>query len=1083
MVAGCSGPGDRPLKRFFAFFLLLCGLALAALVVAPSFIDWNAYRGELAALLSRMAGREVSIDGNLELAILPSPYLNARDIRIANIAGAAEANLAQVREIRMQVAIGPLFTGRIAVNSLLLVEPEINLEIMPDGRANWDLAAGRAAKPSGPGGKPALPLQFSFDRVAIANGSLAWRTADGRTRRLEKLNTQITMADLAGPVRLQASTNYKGRPLTVDLSIGKRSHAGSVPIRALLSLAGGAGEISLSGALDRRSQAMEGKLGIKGPDAAAFAAAIAGRPVGGLPAWEFALQSPVKVTAEAIEADEVSIRLGKLNATGWASLGLGDVPFLKASLDVASLNIDEMVAEASEPAASAAKSGAGVPGPAAIPETFDAEIQLAARILRWKGGIVRDAGLAAKLEDGVLTIGRASAQLPGGTTVTLSGKAVNDTQGARLDGDLAVISDNLRAALVWGGVDEAALPPDRLRAFSYTSRIAILPEAVNLTEVNARFDATRVSGAAVIARRERPSFGLRVELDRIDLDAYLTGHGDDGQAGEGKGETAQQGTAGLAAFDANIDLSIANLSWRDKPMSALRVDAQLFDGELTLRKLTVGNLGGAVLEISGVIGGLAGDPRAELDLTLDGGNPESFAAFIGMGNSILARRIGRFRVGGRAVGNLDRTEIDAVLDALGGTVKATGAITGLDGRFAYDLAMLVSHADSGRVLALAMPDRRDGGAGALEARFQMSGGADAMAFGNLSGRLGKTEFSGFVEVGLRGERPDIVADLATGVVMLDKLFPARPAPAAGAHPVRGSARWSREPIDVAGLRDFDLRLAIRSEALVGRGVRMSRARLRARVKDGVAVVEELSGDLFGGSMKATGRLDATAAAPVIEGAIAARDVSSRAALEAISDFARFEGPVSLDLSLRAVGRNEFELISSLAGSGAVSGNVEARLKADERTQAGVGVLLGVILGDRIREVGAAGDAMGTLIRAFAVEPAELSGDLIIRRGVARTENLQLDGADAQALTIGSADLANWTVDSTTALRRRQDKEEPYITLGLKGPLDEPNIRTGGTWLKKSPESSPQTPVAAPGPEADKPLKPEDFILDILKSIQ
>ena len=51
----------RLLKRFFAFLLLLCVLAVAALVVAPSFIDWNAYRGELAALLSRTVGRQVSI--------------------------------------------------------------------------------------------------------------------------------------------------------------------------------------------------------------------------------------------------------------------------------------------------------------------------------------------------------------------------------------------------------------------------------------------------------------------------------------------------------------------------------------------------------------------------------------------------------------------------------------------------------------------------------------------------------------------------------------------------------------------------------------------------------------------------------------------------------------------------------------------------------------------------------------------------------------------------------------------------------------------------------------------------------------
>ncbi|MBE9554175.1 MAG: AsmA family protein, partial [Proteobacteria bacterium] len=214
------------MKRFFTVLLLLCVVAVAALVIAPSFIDWNAYRGELAALLSRTAGRQVSIDGDLEMAILPSPHLNVREVRIANIEGASEANLAHVGEIRMQIAPGPLFGGRIVVSSLLLVEPVISLETMSDGRVNWDIAAnGGQPAPGGqgePAGKPALPIQISFERVAIANGTLAWQGANGRTQKLERLNTQIAMADLAGPLKLEASANYRDLPFTINLLLGRR---------------------------------------------------------------------------------------------------------------------------------------------------------------------------------------------------------------------------------------------------------------------------------------------------------------------------------------------------------------------------------------------------------------------------------------------------------------------------------------------------------------------------------------------------------------------------------------------------------------------------------------------------------------------------------------------------------------------------------------------------------------------------------------------------------------------------------------------------------------------------------------------
>ena len=1080
------------MKRFFVAILLLCALSAGALVVAPSFIDWNVYRGELSALLSSTAGRQVSIDGDLEMAILPTPYLNARDVRIASIEGALDADLARIGEIRMQIAAGPLFGGRIAVTSLLLVEPVVNLETLPDGRINWDIAAGPdQPAPGESADNPALPIQFSFERAAIASGTLVWRGANGRTQRLERLNTQIAMADLGGPLKLEASANYRDLPFAISLFVGHGENGKPVPVNARIALVDDAGEILLSGAVDRQSWILEGKIGISGADAAAFATAVAGKPVAGLPSWEFTLESPIIATTEEIEASDISVRLGRLDASGRAVLSLGEIPALKVSLDVATLNIDEMLAQADKPAISLEIGDSEPREPAAIPEEFDAEIDIKAGILRWRGGIVRDAGLIAKLNAGVLTVERASAHLPGGTAVNLSGKAVNAEGGPRLDGDLAAISDNLRAALAWGGVNEAALPPDRLRAFSYTSRIAILPDTVNLTNIKARFDATRVSGAAVIARRARPSFGLSLELDRIGLDAYLASRGD------GAGNTPDAGEAGdpeagwLGAFDANLDIVVGSLSWRDKTASALRIDAQLFNGDLALRKLTLGDLGGAALAMSGTVAGLDGEPRAVLDVTLDGRDPESFASFIGMKNSVLAQRIGRFRITGQATGTLDKAEIDAVLDAIGGKVTATGALTGLGGRFACDLAMSVSHVDGDPVLALAMPGRFAGGAGPLEAGFRMSGGADALTFGDISGKLGETDFSGVIDVALSGERPDIVADMATGEVMLDRLFPAKPGPAnvSGAPPVRGNARWSREAIDVRGLRDFDLRLALRSTALVRRDVRIDEALLLATVRDGVATIEEFSGQVFGGGVKATGKLDATVLTPTLDGDLSARDISSKAALEAMNGFARFEGPVSLDISLAAAGRSEFELVSSLAGEGKISGDVEARLKEDEQAQAGVGVLLGALFGDKVKELGATGEAVGTLIKAFAVEPSALSGDFIVVKGVARTDNLLLDGNDARALTAGSADFANWRIDGNTDMRRAEDMQEPYITVRVKGPLDTPNIKTGGIWLKSPSKPAPQQsepapePAGTPEPALEKPSETEDFIRDILKSIQ
>lgn len=1095
-MAGVSVLGTRALKRFFTFILVLCLMAVAAAVVAPSFINWNAYRGELAALLSRAAGRQVAINGALEMALLPSPHLNARDVRIANIEGASAPEMARIGEIRMQVATGPLFAGRIAISSLLLVEPVIELETGSHGRGNWEFKGLSADGGPRADGRTGLPLQFTFDRIAIANGTLTWRGAEGRVERLEKLNTQIALADIGGPVDLQASASYRDRPFAVDLSLGARRPENRLPFNARISLADEAGQISLAGVADTQAKTAEGRMKMAGPDAGAFAAALAGRPVGPLPAWDFAVESPVELSTETVDASGLSIRMGEVNATGAASLALGDVPSLKAVLDVASVNLDEILDDGEKAERGDRASGEDEAGPAMLPKDLNAEIDIGARILRWKGGIVRDVELLSSLRSGVLTIERGAAQLPGGTTMTLSGRAFNSDSGIQLDGDLAAISDNLRAALLWAGVEEGSLPPDRLRAFSYTSRIAVRRESVNLTDIKARFDATRAAGAAVIARRKRPSFGVNLELDQIDLDAYLDNREDAAAEGAAGGGAESSGESVFGAFDANFDLSVANLAWEDKSVSAVRLDSQLFQGKLTLRELSVGDFGGARLEISGTLADLAGEARADLDIDLEGRDSESFVAFLGVGSGPVARRLGPFSISGHAKGNLEKSEITAVMAAAGSEATLAGALSELDKKPFLDLAVSLSSPDGDRMIALVLPARRPGNSGPLEARLHMSGSAEALALRDIAGRLGETEFSGSVDLELSGNRPDIDADIATGTIMLDRLFPeTTDRPGSEAPAVRGSARWSREPFDFDGLRDFDMRLALRSEGLVRREVAVTQTLLEAVVADGTATIENFSGKIFGGTVEMSGRLSTAGDVPAIEGVVAARNVSSKGALEAATDFARFKGPVSMDLSLNGSGRNEFQLISSLSGSGSISGKVEARLKEEERAQAGVGAMLGMLFGDKVRELGAAGDAIAVLIRAFAVEPADLSGDFDILDGVVRTDNLLLDGSGARARTAGAADLANWTIDSNTVMHRQQDTDTPYLTLALRGTLDRPDVRTGGAWLQRPPKAESREPTgpaetggeAAPEPQSEpepkKPPKPEDFIRDILESIQ
>ena len=64
------------MKRFVYGAVALLGLLLAIIVIVPSFVDWNQYRDEIAQQVESLVGRPVTIEGDLDFAILPSPALS-----------------------------------------------------------------------------------------------------------------------------------------------------------------------------------------------------------------------------------------------------------------------------------------------------------------------------------------------------------------------------------------------------------------------------------------------------------------------------------------------------------------------------------------------------------------------------------------------------------------------------------------------------------------------------------------------------------------------------------------------------------------------------------------------------------------------------------------------------------------------------------------------------------------------------------------------------------------------------------------------------------------------------------------------
>ena len=115
-------------------------LLTAAVLIAPSFVDWNAHKQEITALVREATGRNLTIRGNIDVTILPSPALRVEDMRLSSVEGAVSPEMVRLPEARIGFALAPLLEGRLAT-VVTLVRPTVNLEKLKDGRVNWDFAA------------------------------------------------------------------------------------------------------------------------------------------------------------------------------------------------------------------------------------------------------------------------------------------------------------------------------------------------------------------------------------------------------------------------------------------------------------------------------------------------------------------------------------------------------------------------------------------------------------------------------------------------------------------------------------------------------------------------------------------------------------------------------------------------------------------------------------------------------------------------------------------------------------------------------------------------------------------------------
>jgi AsmA protein len=459
------------MKKLAIGIAVLILLAAAAATVAPFVVPTDSYKSRLIAAVKDSTGRDLKIGGSISFSLLPQITLSAQDVSLANAPGGIARDMVQLKSLVLRLKLLPLLTGTVAVDSLVLVDPTVALEIGKDGRPNWDFsrpgnepASAQNSAPSDPtpspeaasaapasgdsrGGLAAL-ARLRLGDIELQNGEVSY--ADQRSQKrwdVSAINMSLSMADLDSPLAARGSTVWNGEPVNLDIDIADPGAlAAGTETDVALKLASKPLDLDFSGGFaGGPNMNLAGGVDLEVPSVRALAQ-WAGAPISmaGSGLGPFSLRGKVVAAGNIYAFTDAVIALDGIKATGAASVDTANAkPYAKGNLAVETLDLNPYLAPEGNPApagpADAAPPGAGSgnaaqPGWSTAPidlsslNLADADFDLSADAIRYRRISAGKSALAVHLKGGVLNADLSRIALYKGTgqgKVTVDGAAAS----------------------------------------------------------------------------------------------------------------------------------------------------------------------------------------------------------------------------------------------------------------------------------------------------------------------------------------------------------------------------------------------------------------------------------------------------------------------------------------------------------------------------------------------------------------------------------------------------------------------------------------------------------------------------------
>lgn len=393
------------MKKLLVAVAVVLVLLVGAIVALPSLVPADKIKDEVVAQVKAATGRDLTIAGKVSVSAFPSLGVEVNNVALSNPTGFSTKDLVRLGALDVKLKLMPLLSGRVEVDSFVLVDPVITLEVDRKGKANWVFDApaakpaakaetGKEAAPAASGGGSGLG-DIVLGDVRIQNGKLSYVDGPAGTREdVDSINLAVSLKSLDDPLSVKGAVTWRAKAIDLGLNVAKpralidgKSSAADIMVNAetvKLSFKGDASGGAVPGA--------KGALEVSVPSIRNLAQWATGKPLAleGSGLGPFSLTGQLAAQGAKVALSQANISLDAIKAKGDFSVDAGGArPALKGKLDVEALDLNPYL-----PPEKTAGQGGGSAAPAGKPAKSD-----------WSDDAIDASGLKAADVDFALSVG------------------------------------------------------------------------------------------------------------------------------------------------------------------------------------------------------------------------------------------------------------------------------------------------------------------------------------------------------------------------------------------------------------------------------------------------------------------------------------------------------------------------------------------------------------------------------------------------------------------------------------------------------------------------------------------------------